>query len=129
MLGEEMSPEGWSEGIVSVPGMVACIGAVSVVATAADASRIGVSSTTFTTRASVMSSTTSGVGPAVIDSSVLVVASISIEGDAPIGLAGAADDTSTCSSGALEALLVCGVGNPLPLFCGCGVVSRVSSTA
>src|SRR5713101_5902433 len=102
-------------GTASVPGIAGWTCDVSVVATCAEASSVGISSTTLTTSASATSSANSCAGPEASDSSRVedamsdycIVASI-----------GAALAERAFNGEADGALFVSGVGDWLPLFCG-----------
>src|SRR5216684_2410328 len=92
-------------GTASVPGIVGCTCDVSAVATCADASNVGMSSTTLTTSASATSSATSCAGPVMNDSS-------RVEDEM-------SDDCVGALIGVVDgALVVSGVGEPVPLLCG-----------
>ena len=103
-------------GTVSVPGIAGWTCEVSVVATCADASNVGISSTTLTTSASATSSATSCDGATLKDSSRVFEEAVS---DDAIGAVAGAVLAARASNGVLDgALVVSGVGDPVPLLCG-----------
>ena len=97
---------------------------VSVAATAAEASNVGISSTTLTTSASAMSSATSCDEATLSDSSRLFEAT---SDDANGALAGAVD-AARAFSGAVGVLVVSGVGEPVPLLAGTAGAGAADST-
>src|SRR2546427_7234520 len=111
-------------GTTSVPGIAGWTCDVSVVATAAEASSVGISSTTLTTSASATSSATSCAGPVMNDSSR---AEDEMSDDcvgALIGAVLAARGSSGVVDGALVASVV---GEPVPLLAGRAAAGRVGS--
>src|SRR3989442_2960996 len=116
-------------GTASVPGIAGWTCDVSVVATCADASSVGMSSTTLTTSASATSSATSCAGPDENDSSRVFEDVMSEDSTgAPIGAVLAERAFNGVVDGAL---VVSGVGEPVPLLCGragTGAGSACSST-
>src|SRR6266571_2079300 len=116
-------------GTASVPAIAGWTCDVSVVAACADASSVGMSSTTFTTSASATSSATSCAGPDENDSSRVYEDVMSEDSTgAPIGAVLAARAFSGVVDGAL---VVSGVGESVPLLCGragAGAGSACSST-
>src|SRR2546425_11812642 len=127
---EDRSGEPCMPGTASVPGIAGWTCEVSVVATCADASSVGISSTTLTTSASATSSATSCAGPVPNDSSRVFEEPVSVDCmEASIG----AELAERAFNGVPDgALVVSGVGEPLPLFegkAGAGDVgSGVAST-
>src|SRR5438034_1723443 len=109
----------------SVPGIVGWTCDVSVVATCADASSVGISSTTLTTSASATSSATSCDGARLNDSSRVFEDAMSE--DSTGALTGAVL-AARASNGALGALVVSGVGEPVPLLAGKAGAGDVGST-
>src|SRR2546426_9434196 len=101
-------------GTASVPGIAGWTCDVSVVATAAEAASVGISSPTLTTSASATSSATSCAGPVMNDSSRV---EDEMSDDCVGALIGAVL-AARASNGALGALVVSGVGEPVPLLCG-----------
>src|SRR5467141_382462 len=102
-------------GTVSVPGIDGWTCEVSVGGTCADASSVGISSTTLTTSASATSSATSCAGPVMNDSS-RVEDEMS---DDCVGALIGADEAARAFNGVADgALVVSGVGEPVPLLCG-----------
>src|SRR2546428_7466662 len=116
-------------GIASVPAIAGWTCDVSVVATCADASSVGISSTTLTTSASAISSATSCDGAMLNDSSRVLEDTMSE--DSTGALTGAVL-AARASSGVVDgALVVSGIGEPVPLLCGragTGAGSACSST-
>src|SRR6266568_8997045 len=112
----------------TVPAMAGWTCDVSVVATCAEASSVGISSTTLTTSASAISSATSCAGPVMNDSS-RVEDEMS---DDSVGALIGAVLAARASSGVVDgALVVSGVGEPVPLLAGragAGDGSACSST-
>ena len=102
-------------GTASVPGIVGWTCEVSAVATCDDASSVGMSSTTLTTSASATSSATSCDGAMLNDSSRVFEDAVS---DDATGAVTGAVLAARASNGALGALVVSGVGDPVPLLCG-----------
>src|SRR5437879_531251 len=100
-------------GTASVPGIAGWTCDVSVVATCADASSVGISSTTLTTSASATSSATSCDGARLNDSSRVLEDAMS---DDATGAVTGAVLAARAFNGALGALVVSGVGDPVPLF-------------
>src|SRR5207253_10998894 len=112
-------------GTVSVPGIAGWTCEVSVVATCADASNVGISSTTLTTSASATSSATSCDGATLKDSSRVFEEAVS---DDAIGAVAGAVLAARASNGVLDgALVVSGVGDPVPLLCGIAGAGLVGS--
>src|SRR5437016_6495107 len=111
-------------GTASAPGIAGWTCEVSVVATCADASSVGISSTTLTTSASATSSATSCDGAVLNDSSRVFDGAMS--GDATGALTGAVL-AARASNGALGALVVSGVGDPVPLLSGMAGAGLVGS--
>src|SRR5438552_7796764 len=112
-------------GRASVPGIAGWTCDVSVVATCADASSVGMSSTTFTTSASATSSATSCDGARLNDSSRVLEEAVS--DDATGGVTGAVL-AARASSGVVDgALVVSGVGDPVPLLSGIAGAGLVGS--
>src|SRR6266487_6240270 len=113
-------------GTASVPAIAGWTCDVSVVAACADASSVGMSSTTFTTSASATSSATSCAGPDENDSSRVFEDVMSEDSTgAPIGAVLAA----RASRGVVDgALVVSGVGEPVPLLAGRAGAGDVGST-
>src|SRR5213083_2848006 len=111
-------------GTASVPGIAGWTCEVSVVATCADASSVGISSTTLTTSASATSSATSCAGPVMNDSSRV---EDEMSDDCVGALIGAVL-AARASSGVVDgALVVSGVGESVPLLCGrAGLGARVA---
>src|SRR5438034_3109830 len=103
-------------GSASVPGIAGWTCDVSVVATCADASSVGISSTTLTTSASATSSATSCDGAMLNDSS-RVFEDVMSE-DSTGALTGAVLAARAFSGVVDGALVVSGVGEPVPLLCG-----------
>src|SRR5205807_8860215 len=103
-------------GTVSVPGIAGWTCEVSVVATCADASNVGISSTTLTTSASATSSATSCDGATLKDSSRVFEEAVS--DDATGAVAGAVLDARAASGVGDGALVVSGVGDTGPLRSG-----------
>src|SRR5712692_9281351 len=102
-------------GTASVPGIDGWTCDVSVVATCADASNVGMSSTTLTTSASATSSATSCAGPVMNDSS-------RVEDEM-------SDDCVGALIGADEAARAFnGVAEPVPLLCGRAGTGAAGST-
>src|SRR5438128_3855 len=103
-------------GTASAPGIAGWTCDVSVVATCAEASSVGISSTTLTTSASATSSATSCDGAMLNDSSRVFDDAMSE--DATGALTGAVL-AARASNGVVDgALVVSGVGDPVPLLCG-----------
>src|SRR5438094_10654350 len=103
-------------GTVSVPGIAGWTCEVSVVATCADASNVGISSTTLTTSASATSSATSCDGATLKDSSRVFEEGVS--DDAIVAVDGAVV-RARASNGVVDgAVVVSGVGDALALVCG-----------
>src|SRR6266568_8703134 len=101
-------------GTASVPGIAGWACDVSVVATCADASSVGMSSTTLTTSASATSSATSCDGAMLNDSSRVFEDAMSDDAtEAVTGTVLAARASSGVADGAL---VVSGVGEPVPLL-------------
>src|SRR6266581_2707901 len=108
-------------GTASAPGIAGWTCDVSVVATCAEASSVGISSTTLTTSASATSSATSCDGAKLNDSSrvfddALVVSGVGEPVPLLAGRAGAGDVGSTCSSTTLLGARVACAG----VASGCG---------
>src|SRR6266568_2137447 len=102
----------------TVPAMAGWTCDVSVVATCAEASSVGISSTTLTTSASAISSATSCDGAMLNDSSRVLEDAMS---DDCTGALAGTEKAARASNGELDAtgaLVVSGVGEPLPLFDG-----------
>src|SRR6266567_8300472 len=113
-------------GTASVPGIAGWTCAVSVVVTCADASSAGISSTTLTTSASATSSATSCDGAMLNDSSRGFEDAMS--DDATGALTGAVL-AARASRGVVDgALVVSGVGEPVPLLAGRAGAGDVGST-
>src|SRR2546428_4545624 len=115
-------------GTASVPGIAGWTCGVSVVATAAEASSVGISSTTLTTSASATSSATSCAGPVMNDSSRV---EDEMSDDCVGALIGAVLAARAFSGVVDGALVVSGVGESVPLLCGragTGTGSACSST-
>src|SRR6266566_9889420 len=103
-------------GTASVPGIAGWTCDVSVVATCAEASSVGISSTTLTTSASATSSATSCDGAMLNDSSRVLEDAMSDDAD---GAVTGAVLAARASSGVVDgALVVSGVGEPVPLLAG-----------
>src|ERR1700757_2555064 len=103
-------------GTESVPGIAGCTCSVSVVATAAEASSVGMSSTTLTTSASAMSSATSCDGATLNDSSRVFADALS---DDATGAVTGTVLAARAFKGVVDgALVVSGVGEPVPLLAG-----------
>src|SRR5439155_16776904 len=119
-------------GTASVPGIACWTCEVSVVATCAEASSMGISSTTLTTSASAISSATSCDGAMLNDSSRVFEDAMS--DDATGAVTGAVLVLAARASSRVVdgALVVSGVGEPLPLLAGRAgagdVGSRCAST-
>src|SRR6266446_9314601 len=112
---EDRSGEPCMPGTASVPGIDGWTCDVSVVATCADASSVGISSTTLTTSASATSSATSCAGPVMNDSSRV---EDGMSDDCVGALIGAVL-AARASSGVVDgALVVSGVGETVPLLAG-----------
>src|SRR5205807_3761497 len=112
-------------GTASVPGIAGWTCDVSVVATCADASSVGISSTTLTTSASATSSATSCDGAMLNDSSRVFDGTK--YGDTTGALTGAVL-AARASSGVVDgALVVSGVGDPVPLLSGMAGAGLVGS--
>src|SRR5437879_13855220 len=94
-------------GTASVPGIAGWTCDVSVVATCADASSVGISSTTLTTSASATSSATSCDGATLNDSSRV---EDTMSDDVTAGVTGAVLAARAFSGGVDGALAVAGVG-------------------
>src|SRR5881396_3172299 len=103
-------------GTASVPGIAGWTCDVSVVATCADASSVGISSTTLTTSASATSSATSCDGAKLNDSSRVLEDAMS--DDATGALTGAVLAARAFSGVVDGALVVSGVRESVPLLCG-----------
>src|SRR5712664_4569917 len=115
-------------GTASVPGIDGWTCDVSVVAICADASSVGMSSTTLTTSASATSSATSCAGPVRNDSSRV---EDEMSDDCVGALIGAELAARAFNGVADGALVVSGVGEPVPLLCGragAGAVGSVCSS-
>src|SRR5437879_4470303 len=112
-------------GTASVPGIVGWTCEVSAVATCEDASSVGMSSTTLTTSASATSSATSCDGAMLNDSSRVFEDAVS---DDASGAVTGAVLAARASNGALGALVVSGVGDPVPLLSGRAGAGLVGST-
>src|SRR2546422_11487154 len=98
-------------GTASVPGIAGWTCDVSVVATCADASSVGISSTTLTTSASATSSATSCDGARLNDSSRVLEDAVS---DDAAGAVTGAVLAARAFSGVVDgALVVSGVGEPV----------------
>src|SRR5467141_1385591 len=122
---EDKSGEPWMPGTASVPGIVGCTCDVSVAATWADASNVGMSSTTLTTSASATSSATSCAGPVMNDSS-RVEDEMS---DDCVGALIGAELAARAFNGVVDgAFVVSGVGEPVPLLCGRAGTEATGST-
>ena len=103
-------------GTASAPGIAGWTCDVSVVATCAEASSVGMSSTTLTTSASAISSATSYDGAMLNDSSRVFEDAMS---DDATGAVTGAVLAARASNGVMDgALVVSGVGVPVPLLCG-----------
>src|SRR2546426_9880951 len=102
-------------GTASVPGITGWTCDVSVVATCADASRVGISSTTLTMSASATSSATSCAGPVMNDSSRV---EDEMSDDCAGALIGAALAARAFCAVADGALAVSEVGESAPLLSG-----------
>src|SRR5207247_2700677 len=112
-------------GTASVPGIAGWTCDVSVVATCAESSSVGISSTTLTTSASATSSATSCAGPVMNDSSRV---EDEMSDDCVGALIGAVL-AARASSGVVDgALVVSGVGEPVPLLAGKAGAGDVGST-
>jgi len=111
-------------GTASVPGMAGWTCDVSVVAICAEASSVGISSTTLTTSASATSSATSCDGATLNDSSRALEDAMS---DDAIGALTGAVLAARAFNGAEGALVVSGVGDPVPLLCGIAGAGLVGS--
>src|SRR3989475_6486442 len=111
-------------GTASVPAIAGWICEVSDVATCAEASSVGISSTTLTTSASATSSATSCAGPVMNDSSRV---EDEMSDDCVGALIGAVL-AARASNAALGALVVSGVGEPVPLLAGRAGAGDVGST-
>src|SRR6266571_5477159 len=111
-------------GTASVPGIAGWTCDVSVVATAAEASSVGISSTTLTTSASATSSATSCDGARLNDSSRVLEDAMS---DDATGAVTGAVLAARAFNGALGALVVSGVGDPVPLLSGIAGAGLVGS--
>src|SRR5437867_9485258 len=103
-------------GTASVPGIAGWTCDVSVVATCADASSVGISSTTLTTSASATSSATSCDGAMLNDSSRVFEDAMSE--DSTGALTGAVLAARAFSGVVDGAVGVCGGGERVPLLCG-----------
>src|SRR5437899_11868536 len=101
-------------GTASVPGIAGWTCDVSVVATCADASSVGISSTTLTTSASATSSATSCDGAKLNDSSRVFEKAIS--DDATGAVTGAVLAERAFNGVADGALVVSGVGDLVPFL-------------
>src|SRR3989454_11702679 len=113
-------------GTASVPGIAGWTCEVSVVATCAEASSVGISSTTLTTSASATSSATSCDGAMLNDSSRVLEDAMSDDAD---GAVTGAVLAARASSGVVDgALVVSGVGEPVPLLAGRAGAGDVGST-
>src|SRR6266704_4156698 len=113
-------------GTASAPGIAGWICDVSVVATCAEASSVGISSTTLTTSASATSSATSCDGAMLNDSSRVLEDAMSDDAD---GAVTGAVLAARASSGVVDgALVVSGVGEPVPLLAGRAGAGDVGST-
>src|SRR2546428_3750568 len=110
---------------VAVPGIAGWTCEVSVVATCADASSVGISSTTLTTSASATSSATSCDGARLKDSSRVLEDAMS---DCAGALTGAVLAARAFSGVVDGALVVSGVGEPVPLLAGRAGTGDVGST-
>src|SRR2546425_866419 len=121
---EDRSGEPCMPGTASVPGIDGWTCDVSVVDTAAEASSVGISSTTLTISASATSSATSCAGPVMNDSSRV---EDEMSDDCVGALIGAVL-AARASNGALGALVVSGVGEPVPLLAGRAGAGDVGST-
>src|SRR5438128_9278776 len=102
-------------GTASAPGIAGWTCDVSVVATCAEASSVGMSSTTLTTSASGISSATSCDGAMLNDSSRVFEGAMS---DDATGAVIGAVLAARAFNGADGALVVSGVGEPVPLLSG-----------
>src|SRR6266705_3941155 len=102
-------------GTASAPGIAGWTCDVSVVATCAEASSVGISSTTLTTSASATSSATSCDGAMLNDSSRVLEDAMSDDAD---GAVTGAVLAARASNGARGALVVSGAGDPVQLLCG-----------
>src|SRR5712664_3068428 len=96
-------------GTASVPGIAGWTCDVSVAATCADASNVGMSSTTLTTSASATSSATSCAGPVMNDSSRV---EDEMSDDCAGALIGAELAARAFNGGVAGALVVSGVAEP-----------------
>src|SRR6266487_4989358 len=112
-------------GTASVPAIAGWICEVSDVATCAEASSVGISSTTLTTSASATSSATSCDVARLNDSSRVFEDAMS---DDVTGALTGAVLAARASNGALGALVVSGVGEPVPLLAGRAGAGDVGST-
>src|SRR5260370_14768095 len=112
---EDRSVEPCTSGTASVPGIDGWTCEVSVVATCADASSVGISSTTLTTSASATSSATSCAGPVMNDSSRV---EDEMSDDCVGALIGAELAARAFNGVADGSLVVSGVGGPVPLLRG-----------
>src|SRR2546426_11696150 len=113
-------------GTASVPGIAGWTCEVSVVVTCAEASSVGISSTTLTTSASATSSATSCDGAMLNDSSRVLEDAMSDDAD---GAVTGAVLAARASSGVVDgALVVSGVGEPVPLLAGRAGAGDVGST-
>src|SRR6266849_7479962 len=110
---EDRSGEPCMPGTASFPGIDDSTCEVSVVATCAEASSVGISSTTLTTRASATSSATSCAGPIMNDASRVEDEMTDDCVGALIGVELAARAYNGVVDGAL---VVSGVGEPVPLL-------------
>src|SRR5437660_9981212 len=112
-------------GTASVPGIAGWTCEVSVVATCAEASSVGISSTTLTTSASATSSATSCDGAMLNDSSRVLEEAVS---DDTTGAVTGAVLAARASNGVVDgALVVSGVGDPVPLLSGMAGAGLVGS--
>src|SRR5712664_133797 len=112
-------------GTTSVPGIDGWTCDVSVVATEAEASSVGISSTTLTTSASATSSATSCAGPVMNDSSRV---EDEMSDDCVGALIGAELAARAFNGVADGALVVSGVGELVPLLCGRAGTGAAGST-
>src|SRR3989441_6431286 len=122
---EDRSGEPCMPGTASVPGIDGWTCDVSVVDTAAEASSVGISSTTLTTSASATSSATSCAGPVMNDSSRV---EDEMSDDCVGALIGAELAARAFNGVADGALVVPGVGEPVPLLCGRAGTGAAGST-
>src|SRR5713101_2236567 len=112
-------------GTDSVPGIDDWTCEVSVVATCADASSVGISSTTLTTSASATSSATSCDGAMLNDSSRVLEDAMS--DDVTGGVTGAVLAERAFNGVVDGALVVSGVEDPVPLLCGIAGAGLIDS--